>query len=631
MIEKQPPRLKIPSLIYIKNQSFSYLRIMKKALLLFLFTSLLSISAMNKDYNIAYKISFPNANTHYVRIDMTVWGIKESELILKLPVWTPGSYLVREFSKNIDKFEIKNSTGIPVAYNKTAKNTWQVFTTGQKEITIGYEVYAYELSVRTSFVDDEQAYLNGANIFLYIENGKDSKSSLTFFPRDEWKQISTPLKALNGNKWAREAANYDELVDSPILIGNQHIIRFNAENVPHEIAMQGYGNYNESILVNDLQRIIAVENSMFGTKHPCDHYTFLIHNTEKQGGGLEHLYASSNMIPRWNYGVRDKYLSAISLLAHEYFHLWNVKRIRPTELGPFKYDEENYTRLLWVAEGITSYYDDYFVFRAGISSKEEYLRIVSDNLTKLVNSPGDKVQSLSESSFDTWIKYYRPNENSNNATISYYTKGAFIATVLNFTILDATDGKKSLDDVMKLLWEQYLKRPEKGYNEEELRMAFENVSGLKLKDFFDQYIYKPGVVDYQKYFNLVGLELINANQNKQIVTLGIATKFSEGKLIITSVEKGSSAENAGLYVNDEIIGMDGYRAGEDWNKWVETKKEGDKIMFTISRYGILKNIEAIVQSNKKVDYKIAYMQNPTPKQLKLREIWLTQSKYHVVE
>lgn len=592
-----------------------------KAFIFIIFT-FFTFQLMSKPCNIAYKVSFPKPSNHYAHIEMTVWGFSESIITAKLPVWTPGSYLVREFSKNVEGVVVKNGLGKEIPHSKSDKNAWKINVSGQKEITISYDVYCFELSVRTSFVEDEQAFLNGANIFMYIEGSQSASSVISFFPDDNWKEISTSLKIQASNKWTRFAANYDELVDSPILISTHPIIKFKAAGIPHEIAIQGISNMDEKKLVSDLTKIIEEELKLFGGTHPCKKYLFIIHNTEKQGGGLEHLNSSANMIPRFNYGFRDKYLAGVSLLAHEYFHLWNAKRIRPIELGPFNYGEENYTKLLWVVEGFTSYYDNYLVHKGGVSSKAEYLDLLELDLNKQINAFGERVQSVTESSFDTWIKYYRPNENSNNTTVSYYTKGSLISLCLNFILLDATNGAKSLDDVMRALWAQYLKNPTIGYTEADVLKTFEKVGGIKLKDFFENYIYKAGEIDYNKYFNLVGYELVDKNEQTEKLALGLNYKISDGKMWITEVLRGQPAYEAGLSVNDELIAIDGFRIGDDLSKFVINKKEGDSFKILVNRSGLLKEIELVLLKDSKKEMNIVAIESASEKQLKLRKIWL---------
>lgn len=537
-----------------------------------------------------------------------------------MPVWTPGSYMVREFSRHIDMFKAINQEGKSLSWSKTSKNQWQIQTGGADTVVISYRVYANELTVRTSLVNDEHAMLNGASVMMGVEELLNQAHQVHVQPYAGWKSISTSLSAMD-NPWVRKASNYDEIVDSPIELGNQQVIDFNVGDVPHQLVMIGSSNADTNILVNDLKKIIETEVSMFGKEHPCDRYVFFLSNTESARGGLEHSFSSYNMVPRWHYGQRDQYLQIVSLLAHEYFHLWNIKRIRPVELGPFDYHQENYTRQLWLIEGITSYYDDYFVYRSGVSAKQEYLNIVAENLGKVVNQPGDGFQSLAESSFDTWIKYYRQHENSHNNQVNYYTKGAVVSMALNFLIMDATNGKRSLDDVMKLLYESYLKRPAQGFSEAEVLALFEQVAGVSLKSFFDQHIYGTVPVDYAAYFKLLGLNLKDT-RDQDALYLGWTLSVKENRWMVTKVDAGYGAYNAGISAEDEILAINGYRMHQGWEKMLAHLKTGEKVDVLISRGGIIRTVQMELTADKRVRYKLEEIAQPTERQLLLRNLWL---------
>ncbi len=283
--------------------------------------------------NIKYTLSFPAPHTHYTEVEMHISNISISELNLKMAVWSPGSYLIREFQRNIDFVEERTKNQESRRLVKTDKNTWKINTANQSEIIIKYKTYCFEYSVRTNFVDDSHALINGAPTYLYVEGFENTATEIEIIPYTLWKNISTALPQKDNNKWIRIAKNLDELIDSPIEIGNHTSYFFDAANVSHELAIYGHSNCNIENLIADLKNIIEVETRIFGA-HPCKDYVFIIHHTDTSYGGLEHLYSSVNHITRWSYDG-ENYQRAISLLAHEYFHLWNVKRIRPKSLIPF--------------------------------------------------------------------------------------------------------------------------------------------------------------------------------------------------------------------------------------------------------------------------------------------------------
>ncbi|HYH55287.1 MAG TPA: peptidase M61, partial [Anseongella sp.] len=337
-------------------------------------------------------------------------------------------------------------------------------------------------------------------------------------PFPGWKKVSTGLEADPGNPFRLSSPSYDILADSPIEIGNQDIISFTAAGIPHEIAVYGGGNYDREKLADDFTRIIEELTAVFG-ENPCERYVFIVHFLPSGGGGLEHLNSTTLQFPRQALESEKGWTSFMSLAAHEYFHLWNVKRLRPIALGPFDYDRENYTHMLWVAEGFTAYYDNWIVRRTGFFSPEEYLQEVTGLIGTVENTPGNKVQAVTEASFDAWIKYYRPNENSYNTTISYYSKGAILGLMIDMAIRRHSGGKQSIDDLMSYLYRRFYKEMERGYKDEEFREAVEKFAG-PMGDFFEKYVQGTDPIPYNDFFETVGLKLVRTQPYLQQAYLG---------------------------------------------------------------------------------------------------------------
>ncbi len=568
---------------------------------------------------IKYTISFPDVHAHYAMVQLSLSEVNIDQIYLKMAVWAPGSYLIREFAKNIDFVEY-STVDHPdyLRATKLDKNTWLI-PSKSSEITIRYAIYCFEESVRTNIVNEQHALINGAATFLYLDGYENLPITIEVVPNKNWNQISTSLQPFAENKWIRMASNLDELIDSPIEIGNHQTYFFEASNVQHELAIYGKSNCNIEQLIQDLKAIVEAETAIFGS-HPCKEYVFIIHHTENSFGGLEHLHSSVNHISRWSYND-NHYQRAISLLAHEYFHLWNVKRIRPAELSTFNYNVENYTKLLWFFEGITSYYDDLVCYRAGVTSKEMYLNIVLSNINTVLNTPGIAVQSLSESSFDTWIKYYRQNENSINSQINYYTKGAVIALMLDITIIESTNGTKCLDDVMYQLYQQYQSNPSLGISDKEIQHIIENVAGIPMDDFFHPYIDGVEHINIQAYFNKIGLNIIQKN-NSDDIYLGMQTTFKDGMLMITKIEKGFGAFLAGLSVHDEIIAIDNFRVNKNYESIYQHKKINDTIDVLISRNGEIKVLKLSLTPDTRINYTIGNQENNNDQTNSLLKKWL---------
>lgn len=587
--------------------------------ILITFMSLTSIASPK----LAYHVSMDDAHTHYFDVEIKISDWDQENIDLKMAVWTPGSYLVREFARQIEGFEASSGTET-LAAKKINKNTWRIENKDAKAFSVKYRVYAFEFSVRTCFLDASYGYINAAGLLLYIDKMQDLSSTLHIKPYKGWEQISTSLKPVDAaNPWVLNIPNYDLLVDSPIAIGNFEVLDFEAAGIPHSLALIGEGNFDTDIMVKDIQKIATVCTDVFG-EHPCEDYTIINFSTNSKYGGLEHLSSTSLMYPRWSYYPPERYNRWRGLMCHEYFHLWNIKRIRPEPLGPFDYENENYTTSLWIAEGITSYYDDYLLRRSEIITEDQYLTILANNINTFENKPGKNVQSLTEASFDAWIKYYRADENFNNSNISYYTKGAVVATLLDLEIRQLTKGKKSLDDVMHQVYKVYFKELDRGFSEAEFQKMAEEVAGADLNDFFQNYVHGTTPIDYQKYFDYLGLKISDANASSQKLSLGIRTKDSNGRLIINRIKKGSCSYNGGLNVNDELVALDGYRikSTSDIETFIAQKKEGDQIVLTITRKGKLMEVPIQLSKDQTHKYQISKLTKAKKAQKELYKAWM---------
>ncbi len=568
---------------------------------------------------INYYLTFPEAQAHYVDVEMNINGIKQPELNLKMPVWTPGSYLVREFARNIETITASAGTK-NIALKKIRKNIWHLSTTGISSLTIKYRVYAFEISVRTSFIDAAHAFLSSPDIFIYPDGMLGQPSTIHIQPYKGWTTVSTSLEHVNNDAFTLHSPNYDILFDSPIEVGTQDVFGFETGGVKYEVAMCGGGNYDKERLKKDMARIVEEETTIYG-ENPNKHYTFIVHNYLKNGGGLEHLSSCVLGASRDKYADEKGYASFLGLAAHEHFHLWNVKRLRPIALGPFDYDNENYTTNLWIAEGFTAYYQDIIVRRIHLYPPEYYLGLMADNITSSENQPGTKVQSLAESSYDAWIKAYRPNENSVNSTISYYTKGNIIALLLDLEIINTTKGAKSLDDVMRYMYNQYYKIKKRGYTDAEFKQGIEKIAGKNFDEFYKNYVYGVTPVDYNKYLQYAGYKLVDEYADSNDPALGVGTVVSGGKIIISSVLRGSAAWVDGINVNDELVAING--AEITTTKGIlNGKKPGDKLTIVVNRDGLPLTLNVTLLRNTSVKYKVEQLDNLSPQQISIRNKWL---------
>lgn len=591
---------------------------MKKLVFIF---SLFFLSGNMFAQKVHYKLSMERPQAHYYQVEMNLSDFSEEEIIVKMPIWAPGSYLAREFAKNVNLVKAKDEKGKQLSVKKIAKNAWKISKGKSKSIRVNYEVYAFELTVRTSFLDLTHGFVSGSGVFMYVDKYKNLSGKVTVIPYEGFSKITTALKkegigvASEGTTFVFD--DYDQLVDCPIEVGNQVEFSFDAAGVKHNVGIYGVGNFNKDDLKRDIKKIVESATNVFG-QNPNKEYTFIIHNVQNGQGGLEHINSTVLSVNRFSYSGQ-KYLGFLSLVAHEYFHLWNVKRIRPFELGPFDYDNENYTSLLWVMEGFTSYYDELLLRRAGFYSKKQYLDKLFGTLNYVEGTPGTRVQPVSHASFDAWIKAYRPNENSRNTTISYYSKGTIIAAMLDAMIIKKYKGKKSLDDFMRYMYKAYYEDKKRGFKEEEFKQELETFLKQNLDEFYENYIDGTKIPDYNSIFSPVGVNVTYVGKPQPSV--GVALRESGGKTIIYRVRSNSSAEDAGLSVNDEIIGCNGFRADKKSLETLFKSAElGQKINLLISRDQELFSIDVVVRpyEQPKFNYKV----NPTSSNEKLLNFWL---------
>jgi len=512
------------------------------------------------DLMINYRISMDDAVNHNFRVTMTIDGVSADTLVLKMPVWTPGYYWIQNYPKNLSRLEIRDAAGRECHFLKSSKNIWKVATGGAGSLTASWIVYGNSHSVADAFIDTTHAFIVPAALFLYPEDAIKSPSRVTLDLYPGWTTVSTGLepvtgsdglepvttaagreKAINstGNKPVTNAAGnvkatttvrkpvtadsgvapaqrleqtfsascYDVLFDSPVLAGNQEVMTFTVNTVPHHIAVLNPGSYDREALKRDYARVVESAVSIIG-EMPYSHYTFLIMG---QGmGGLEHLNSMAVFTGREDGDIypadRRSFRGWMEFIAHEFFHLYNIKTIRPIALGPFDYDRENYTNMLWVSEGFTVYYENIIMNRAGFMTRDEMLESLSRSISAYESIPGSRVQSATLSSFDTWINFFSFSENSQNTTISYYDKGCGLGLLLDLKIRQSSGNSKSLDDVMRTLYYDYHKKLGRGFTDGEFRAECEKAAGTDLGELFGwaSSTVRP---DYDRYLDYAGLYL----------------------------------------------------------------------------------------------------------------------------
>lgn len=575
--------------------------------------------------DITYTISMPEPATHLYTVRVSARGLAHAgdSVDLRMPVWTPGSYLIREFERNVQDFAtVATAPGAAAPrWQKVDKNTWRVWTEGDA-VEVTYRVYANEMSVRTSHLDDTHGYFNGANVFMYVDGHLKDPVRLRVETPKRWDVATSLARDPNARKDENVfvAPDYDRLVDSPVETGVFARIEFEALGKPHTIALFGKGNYEEKRLREDVKKIVETAAAVFGGTLPYDRYVFIVHLYPQGGGGLEHLSSMTAESSPFVFQNKESYQGFLGLISHEFFHAWNVKRIHPPALGPFDYTRENYTKMLWLMEGTTDYYADVILERAGLMTTDEHNKALAKTIQQYEETPGRRHMSLEEASADAWVKYYRPSEHSPNSQISYYLKGALVSALLDMEIRGRTSNAKSLDDVMRYLWETYavkgLPVPEDG-----VQPAVEAVAGGSYQEFFDKYVRGTADIDYNAFLKSVGLRLVTevkkddgrVDPSRPSGWLG-ATLVDDGNVTtVRAVPEDSPAWKAGLNVGDQVLALDGTRVtAASIGDRVADRQPGETVLLTAFHRDDLKTIRVVLGQRPPDTYKVEKIPAPKP-------------------
>ncbi|MEZ2228674.1 MAG: M61 family metallopeptidase [Microcoleus sp.] len=584
---------------------------------------------------IEYSVAMPNPESHLFEVTLRVQGWSEPMMDLKMPVWTPGSYLVREYAKHLQDFSSTTEGDRSLSWRKQSKNHWQIETNSVSDVTVNYRIFANELTVRTNHLDSTHGYFNPAALCFLLPGFESNCYRIKIVPpRPEWRIVTT-LPPVSGQEYTFEAVDFDTLVDTPFEIGCHDLYDFEVMGKNHQLVVWGKGNLQPEQVIRDIQKVIEVEAKMFGGL-PYDRYVFLLHLSGSGFGGLEHKDSCTLNYPRFGFRNKDKYDRFMQLVAHEFFHLWNVKRIRPKALEVFDYNQESYTTSLWFSEGTTSYYDLVIPFRSGLYGVKGFLHGLGKEITRLQTTPGRKVQSASESSWDTWIKLYRRDSNSDNSQISYYLKGELISFLLDLLIRAKHGNERSLDDVMRLMWQKFgqgnlaqnngTKKSvipgngelldnslpsEIGFTPEQLQEAIESVAGVDLSDFFARYIDGTQELPYNQYLAPFGLELV-VDETNEIPSLGWTLGVENGREMVKFVEAGAPAQLAGIDAGDELLAIDGFRVNaEQASERLKDYRPGDTVEVTVFHQDELRTCRVTLAPPRPARYQILAVEHPS--------------------
>ena len=543
-----------------------------------------------------YIVQIENPERHIVKVTLKTSRVEgKSKMRVFLPNWSPGSYLVRDYARHVRWFEASQTNGEVLFHRQVAKNIWEIdfekldLNSRSDDFQVSYEIYSKELTVRTSHVDASHAFLHGPSYLMGTLDYEIKDPTIEFRFPSSWSKLSTALKDISERRevFLYQAEDYDVLIDTPVEIGCQETDGFEFLGKPHHLAYYGQMMPHKNDLKKDIKQMVATVARHFDNDLPYDQYLFLTHFGPKLYGGLEHANSTALQFDGRKLSNRRDYLNYLSLVGHEYFHLWNVKRIRPEELGPFDYLQENYTSMLWLAEGLTSLMDDLLVYRAGISTLEEYLDVVKGNLETYFNTPGRRYHSLEQSSFNAWVKLYKPDEYGKNSSVSYYLKGGLVFTVLHARLLEKGH---SIDRFLKELWSGYMERPEKGFNRDEVYALVKKLGGEEVAEEFGNMVETTNDIDFESAFRSMGCELRYTEPAGSWI--GVEWDFLGDRAIIKTVLLDTPAYKAGLNAGDEVISVNGFRFLRE-----DAQQMGAQVMieqsyeWTVSRLGRLLTLE----------------------------------------
>jgi len=570
---------------------------------------------------IRYTLTPSDPKGHLFHIELIIQNPDPEGQILRLPNWIPGSYLIRDFAKHLIEIQAKTLSGTPLTISPIATDQWQLEPVAEP-VQIQYQVYAWDLSVRGAHFDESHAFFNGTSVFLAVEGQTEAAievniQSANWMPKN-WQLATTLMPASDDRVNAQgfgsyQAPNYWDLIDEPVEIGELTVIHFEAKGIPHRMVLSGQHDADTQRLAKDLTTICEFELDLWGTPYPIEQYLFIVLITDNLYGGLEHknntvLMCGREDLPFQGMGTpTEKYQQFLELCSHEYFHLWNVKRIQPKVFQETLLQSKAYTEQLWWFEGITSYYDGYILYRCGLLTAEQYLNNLAKQMTRVYRMPGRFKQSVADSSFLSWTKFYQQDENAPNAIISYYTKGSLIALALDLIIRQATNGQQSLDNILRYLWQHY-GQTDKGLEERELEAIIMQVTGLstQLNDFFERYLYGTEDLPLPELLQNEGIEmqfrppknhqdlgggLTEDAEENQAINLGANLVNTEHQTIkITHVFHQGIAYQAGLAAKDEIIALDGLKMAnrQQLESWLNRKPLNSEVRCHFFRQGVLK-------------------------------------------
>ena len=585
----------------------------------------------------AYTFRFPEPAARRIEVDLQVEARGAEALDVRMPVWTPGSYLVREHQRHVDGLRAQ-AEGRDLPVTKVDKQTWRVRCAGARAVRLSYRLHCFELTVRTNHVDATHAFLNPSASAVFVVGREDERCAVRLELPEGWRAwVALPFQ-----DGAYLSQDYDELADSPFECGpatSHEAHAFSAQGVQHELVVWGRGDFDARRVLPDLAKVIDAEAAIFGGLPYQDRYLFIVHLNDKGRGGLEHRRSCALLVPRFSFVQKSAYEDFLLLVAHEYFHLWNVKRLRPAAFTPYDWTRENHTRLLWAMEGLTSTYEVLAPRPAGLITPQRFLEIWAERATQLLRTPGRLRTSLAQASFDAWIKHYRPDESTANTTVSYYLKGSVVGFLLDLELRRRSGGTRSLDDLVRALFQKHgipPGLPEDGVEKAALELAGDG----SLHEWFRRAVHSTEELQLDEALAGVGLKAVlapasspddkgGAEEDPEDAPdaeartrsfLGATLRERSGVLEVTAVSDGSPAQASGLAAGDEIVALDGFRG--DLRQRLGRAQPGETVRLAIFRLDELLEMSVQVRAAPRDTVTFVPARDASAEQAAAREAWL---------
>ncbi|CCQ10879.1 Aminopeptidase N family protein, contains PDZ domain [Pseudoalteromonas luteoviolacea B = ATCC 29581] len=578
-----------------------------------LFVSAMSFTSLSFA-DVEYTISITEPEHHLANVTVNLPKANLSFVDVKMADWRTGRYEILNLANGVRFFEAKNSQGQSLNWEKVDKNTWRVFLNSPTEVNVSYQVYANELGLRARHIDDSHAFIDASGFFMFSEAFREEPVSVSLHVPKTWRSVSG-MESTSKHRF--KAANFDVLVDSPIETGINELHTFNVDGIDYELVIWGEGNYDVNLMLSDLKKLVTTGHLIWDD-YPFSRYVFMVHATSGAGGATEHLNSTIIQRPRYKFAKREDYLAFISTAAHEFIHTWNVKNYRPDGLVPYDYTNPNYSDLLWLAEGSTSYFEDHLLLSAGISTTKEFFKNLSGTINRHEKTPGREVQSVAATSLDKWIN--QGGDHGKNYATNIYSEGALVSMALDIKLLDESEGKVSYRDVHRELYRQF-KLP-KGFNSKDVKAILQQVSGNDYTAWWSNYVEHPAKLNFAQMLEIVGLSYRYPDDANAIASLGVVAKSDGNVLTLSHVARDSSAWHGGLTTDDKIVAIDKKHIRQSIESSLEGFTPGQKVRVDFIRRDKLMSTTLVLGQEMDKDPKVAAIKEPTERQAKLFKAWM---------